>query len=90
MRHWDIKIFGRVHGVNFRWSTKQKAKGLHLCGFVCNKPDGSVYVEAEGQTEDIEEFLDWCRRGPLFAKVRQIMVEEGQIRGYNDFEIKYN
>ena len=79
-----------MHGVNFRWSTKQKAKGLHLCGFVCNKSDGSVYIEAEGQEGDLEKFLAWCHRGPWFASVKNLEFEESACKGYNTFEIKYD
>ncbi len=90
MRHYDVKIYGRVHGVNFRWSTKQKAKGLNLCGFVRNEGNGTVYIEVEGQEEELEEFLGWCHRGPFFARVDRLEFEENQIKGYNKFEIKFS
>ncbi|MBX4186692.1 MAG: acylphosphatase [Candidatus Doudnabacteria bacterium] len=88
MRHYNVTIKGRVQGVTFRWSTKQKALGLHLFGFVQNEPDGSVYMEVEGQEEDLEEFLGWCHRGPLFSKVKDLKFEESNLKGYNTFEIK--
>lgn len=89
MKHYDVKIFGRVHGVNFRWATMAKARRLDLTGFVRNEPDGSVKVEVEGQEDDLETFLAWCHHGPLFAKVRNIEFVEGNLKSYNSFEIKY-
>ncbi len=88
MIHYNINISGRVHGVGFRWSAKQKAIGLGICGFVKNEGSRSVYIEAEGQEEELEEFLGWCHRGPFFAKVESLKFEESEIRGYNTFEIK--
>lgn len=41
-----IHVFGRVQGVGFRYYTNMKALELHIKGFVENKPDGSVYIEA--------------------------------------------
>jgi hypothetical protein len=32
--------------------------------------------------------LGWCHRGPLFAKVTDLKFVEGQLKGYNTFEIK--
>ncbi|PKP49853.1 MAG: hypothetical protein CVT92_14890 [Bacteroidetes bacterium HGW-Bacteroidetes-1] len=42
-----IQIFGRVQGVGFRYYTVHKAMELGVYGFVQNKGDGSVYIEAE-------------------------------------------
>jgi acylphosphatase len=48
-KHFNIRISGRVQGVFFRASTKAKAEELGISGFVQNEPDGSVYIEAEGE-----------------------------------------
>ena len=74
--------------MTFRWSTKEHAKGLHLTGFVQNQDDGSVYIEVEGQEDSLEEFLSWCHRGPLFAKVKDLKFEESRLVGYKNFEIR--
>ena len=89
MRCYKIRISGRVHGVNFRWSTKQKAKGLGINGYVRNQEHRLVYIEAEGQEDCLEEFLAWCHRGPFFARVEKVEFEETDIAGYNTFEIKF-
>lgn len=84
-----IKIFGFVQGVFFRHSSKNKARELHLSGFAKNEADGSVYMEIEGEENKIKEFLEWCRKGPPFAKVNDIKYEVShELRHYKDFEIK--
>jgi acylphosphatase len=88
MKHYNIKIYGRVHGVGFRWSAKHKAKALNIFGFVQNEAEGTVYLEAEGEERNLLTFIEWCRRGPLFAHVERLEFEEKTPVGYNNFEIK--
>lgn len=88
MKAAAIKIFGRVQGVGFRYYTEREARKLGIAGFVQNKPDGSVYVEAEGDEAAMELFLKWCRTGPPWAKVREIVVSELPPLGRMGFVIK--
>lgn len=57
MRHINVTVSGRVQGVYFRASTKEVADSLGISGFVKNQPDGSVYLEAEGESEILDSFL---------------------------------
>ena len=57
LKHLNIKIFGQVQGVGLRWSVKEKASVLDLKGFIKNENDGSVYIEAEGEDNQVKEFL---------------------------------
>jgi len=83
-----ISVYGRVQGVGFRFHTHKKALELGIKGFVRNKPDGSVYIEAEGQSKDVDEFVDWCRLGPEWARVDRLEKQFGNLLGYDKFEIK--
>ena len=87
MKHVSIKISGRVQGVFFRASTKEKADSLGIKGFVRNERDGSVYVEAEADDETLKQFVDWCHRGPSRAEVKSVNVAEGNIQGFTTFEV---
>lgn len=84
-----IKIFGQVQGVLFRRSAKQKARELGITGFVRNEPDGeSIYIEAEGEEENVKKFIDWCRVGPPLAKAQDLQVEYSKgSKRYKQFEI---
>jgi acylphosphatase len=82
-KHFTIKISGVVQGVYFRASTREKADALHVTGFVRNEPDGGVHVEAEGDEDNLEAFIQWCRRGPVHAVVEECVVREGAIKGFS-------
>ena len=81
VRSLIIKIHGQVHGVGFRDAAYWKARKLHVAGFVMNETDGSVYIEAEGDEAELNEFLMWCRRGPWPAQVDKVDVEWGEPSG---------
>ena len=50
--------------------------------------DGSVYVEAEGNSDDMNAFKDYCRKGPDWSNVTEFTACETPPAGYNQFEIK--
>ena len=76
-----------MHGVFFRASTKEKAEELGVSGFVQNESDGSVYIEAEGEVNILDDFITWCKHGPELARVSGYTVDRGSLRGYNGFVI---
>ncbi|MFO7256703.1 MAG: acylphosphatase [Bacteroidota bacterium] len=88
MKHLNIRVTGRVQGVYFRASTRDIATKLKLRGFVRNEPDGSVYIEAEGSEEALDEFVAWCHHGPPAAIVKNVEVQEGPIQNMKPFDIK--
>lgn len=61
-KHLEIKVYGKVQGVSFRNFASQKAHELAILGFVRNEMNGTVYIEAEGEEENLRRFLDWCRK----------------------------
>ena len=88
MKRISIQVNGRVQGVWFRASTQQKALELGLCGTVRNQPDGSVFIDVEGNEAQLKALQDWCWKGPQFAKVERVLVkEEIEIKGYSGFDV---
>ena len=85
--HLDITVTGKVQGVFFRSSTKAVADQLGIKGQISNEPDGSVYIEAEGDKVALEMFLDWCKEGPEHAKVISVERHEGELKNYRNFEV---
>ena len=53
-----IHFFGNVQGVGFRYTTCSVARGFEVTGFVCNCPEGSVDLVVEGESGEIERFLE--------------------------------
>lgn len=88
MKHWNIQVRGKVQKVFFRASTKAVADQLGVKGFVMNKPDGSVYIEAEGNTFGLESLLEFCQEGPEGAIVESVDYQEvGGLQGFKNFEV---
>ena len=70
----EIKIYGRVQNVGFRYAARKKAEKLGLFCAPRNEPDGSLFIEAGGEPPALEKFIAWCRKGPWSAKVERIEV----------------
>ena len=87
MKHLDIRVRGLVQGVWFRASTREEAHRLRLGGTVRNEPDGSVFIEAEGEAAPLDEFVAWCRVGPPAADVEDLEITEGAVQGLDEFHV---
>jgi len=87
MKHWNISVRGQVQQVFFRASAKAVADQLGVKGFVINLPDGSVYMETEGDKFALESFLEFAQEGPQDAKVVSMDYTESEIKGFKNFEI---
>ena len=82
-----IQVFGKVQGVFYRASAKTKADDLKLMGWVRNEADGSVMIEVEGADERITEMIKWCKEGPPFSRVDDVLQESAENRGHRQFQI---
>lgn len=88
MKHYIIRVIGKVQGVYYRKSTQEEALRLGVKGFVKNEEDGSVYMEAEGDEGSLQKLVVWCKAGPKRAEVREVRVEEGSLQNFKEFVIK--
>ncbi|MFC0233252.1 acylphosphatase [Vagococcus entomophilus] len=59
-----MNIQGHVQGVGFRFMTKILAERIGVFGIVRNEADGSVYLEANGADELIEDFIQQIKNSP--------------------------
>jgi acylphosphatase len=85
-----VIISGRVQGVWFRASTKQKAEQLGLTGWVRNTADGCVEAVFEGEENIVKEMIDWCHHGPPLAEVEKVEIKnQGPTNGFEGFTLKY-
>lgn len=84
-----VYISGRVQGVFFRDSTRQKANELDLNGWVKNMSDGRVEALFEGPSDAVQEMLDWCKEGPAQADVEDVDAEhEEPMEDLKGFEVR--
>lgn len=88
IKHLSITVTGKVQGVFYRNSTQKKGTELGLSGYVMNKADGSVFIEAEGEEESLKKLVEWCHIGPLLAKVSAVKVQENSIVGFEGFVVR--
>lgn len=89
MKHLNIRIYGLVQGVGYRFFAQRIADQLGIKGFVRNEFDGSVYVECEGEEWQLREFIGKLKEGPWSADVKRVVVEEGEMQNYTDFRITF-
>lgn len=87
IKHLNIKVYGQVQGIFFRATAKEEAEKLGIKGFARNEPDGTVYIEAEGDKDNLDKFFAWCQKGPSLAKVEKVKITEGPLKNFSGFEV---
>lgn len=85
----QIRFYGRVQGVGFRW-TSQNLASLHgLTGWVLNDWDGTVLMEVQGEKSEIDamvERLDSDR----FIEIERMEKKELPLVDYErEFKVKH-
>lgn len=74
VRRIHLQIQGRVQGVFYRASARTVATRIGLSGWVCNRGNGAVEILVQGSSDQIEEFIAWCRQGPPAAHVERLEI----------------
>jgi len=70
----QVRVYGRVQGVGFRYATVQQARRLALHGWVRNRLDGSVEVTLQGSAQQVDLMQAWLQQGPPSARVERIVA----------------
>ena len=85
-----ILVEGLVQGVGYRWFAARRAEALGLTGFVLNRYDGAVELEAHGDRSLLEALLQDLKTGPRSAHVTDMKIEwKSPTPGtYTRFEIR--
>jgi acylphosphatase len=82
-----LVITGKVQGVFYRKSAKEKAVELKITGTVRNLTNGDVEIIATGNREQLDNLINWCKTGPPKAVVAKIEIDEQLFRQFPDFSI---
>ncbi len=69
-----VIVSGRVQGVFFRSATQDEAEIRNVSGWVKNLQDGRVEALFEGDKQAVEQLVEFCKKGPPNAVVRDIEV----------------
>ncbi|SEM02133.1 acylphosphatase [Paenisporosarcina quisquiliarum] len=83
-----IQMHGDVNGVGFRFLVKQKAQSLGLKGSCKQTNDKLIVIDIEGDSEQLEEFLEYIQKGvsPL-SQTNAFSIElYDDLKGYTTME----
>jgi acylphosphatase len=92
MRHLlNMVVSGRVQEVGFRYFAAHRARAHGIAGWVKNRYDGKVEIEAEGARDDLELFLAEIRNGPSASYVTHVSEAWREISKpvHDGFSIAY-
>ncbi len=82
-------VSGDVQGVFFRQETKTRADRTNVRGWIRNRDDGTVEAVFEGEEQDVEALVTFCKRGPPRAMVTDVDIKREAYTGeYKDFTIR--
>ena len=85
-----VVISGRVQGVYYRALTREQARELGVNGWVKNRPDRKVEGLFEGDREEVDKLISWCRQGPPNAWVSGVDVRYEPYSGvFLSFSVRY-
>jgi len=83
-----VIVHGRVQGVFFRDSVRERARAHGVSGWICNRSDGGLEAVLEGRPDHVERVVRFCKIGPRQASIERIDVTEEEPEGLNGFEIR--
>ncbi|RLD14334.1 MAG: acylphosphatase [Caldiserica bacterium] len=85
----EVKIYGIVQGVGFRFYAQFRALELGIKGYVKNNFDGSVTFVGEGDEEDLKKMVEYLKKGPTGAVVQKIDIDWKEAKDeFKDFRIR--
>lgn len=84
----SITVSGKVQGVFYRQSTRDKAQELGITGTVKNLPNGNVHIMASGTNEQLTQLVTWCKQGPPRAIVSSVDVEKLTPHAFVGFTVQ--
>lgn len=75
MKAFKAIVSGKVQGVWFRDLTRQEAIKLKVTGWVKNIPGGTVYLEAEGEENNLKSLEKWLHIGSPHSRVDRVDLQ---------------
>jgi len=84
-----VLFSGNVQGVGFRYTARHLARGFEVTGYVRNLTDGRVELVAEGETAEVDRFVQDIQQemGGYISKTR--IVRESASGEFAGFSVRY-
>ena len=83
-----VIVHGRVQGVFFRDSIRDRANAHGVAGWACNRSDGAVEAVLEGPPEAVERVVRFAQTGPPQAQLSDVEVSEEEPEGLSGFKVR--
>jgi acylphosphatase len=89
IQHLNLEIYSRAKDPFFLRTLRHKANALELKGFIETREDGAIYVELEGEDENVKKFLAEYQHGDESKSIIRMEPSfTNDYKGYDSFEIK--
>jgi len=75
-----ITFTGRVQGVGFRATTQSIARQFDVTGWVRNEPDGSVTCVVEGESAEVDRFVNQVKT-TMDRHILDVRIEQTNATG---------
>ena len=82
-----LLIKGKVQGVFYRATAKEIALALDLKGWVKNTKEGHVESIVTGSEKALQQYIEWCWKGPEKAVVASINVTSIKEEAFEEFRV---
>jgi len=87
MKALHIIVSGKVHGVSFRAFARECALRHKINGTVRNLPTNEVEIIAEGDEQNIEQFISEIKLGSPGSSVAKIRTLDIGMQSFADFKV---
>lgn len=88
-----LTIHGKVQGVGFRYSVIDNIESEQIIvrGYICNKPNGTVEILAQGDIENLKDLRRIAVAGSDRSSIRDVeeVIQEIDEYTYDSFNIAY-
>jgi acylphosphatase len=84
VKELQATVTGHVQGVFYRATIQNWAQQHGIKGVAENRPDGSVYVRAQGSETALEQLVEKLWEGSQAAQVENVAVTWGEPDEYLD------
>lgn len=89
IKRYKAVITGNVQGVGLRVFVVDNASKLGITGWVKNMADGTVEMEAQGNSDKLDQLFATIKKGNFIIKVDNIDCAEIDCVEETSFIIKY-
>jgi len=80
-----VKVSGKLQKIGYRFQVLQMATDLGITGFIRQESDNSIYLEAEGEEEELKKFMRFCKSGVDKAMVTDFQYESAEPVDHHGF-----